>query len=523
MSHVGNVDIDAKNITIKKGISDVTGAISLTGTESVDLQDILTSTGNIDIDAVTTLVATKAITSTAGTVALDAGDKITLGSDANIIADKAVDIGKYKTGKLETAGDIKSTSGDITLHSEAKLTTNVTFTSASGDIKTKKELDANNHSIDIATTKGGINLEENVLNATTITLDANQNIVTRGLGAAGKISLDADLGKVEVIGNIESTGTNGDIEILANTNKIIKVKGNITSTDGKVTIAKLEDNASFDLDGKIDAKGAIKIHREIKTKGNGNIELVSKEKIHLYGDVSTEGGNITFNGDVNVDDSAPTKNVFSVVSNGGDINFKSIDGIRDTDGNGFEKDDFFFTLNLNAAKDIDTGGKINGEVKVLSLNLAGEGGDLTGTLGMATAVKANPQEAADSIRFIPGYKFGEFYFNGKLATLGFSPDLVRIIIRGVAPLKTVLNDKLFSAGLSKGKLDENMTASDAKIVDSENAPKKCGSKVDYPEEIGEVQAWSLLGVNADVDAKNEECEEKSDDIQAKTKNAVNKS
>ena len=293
-------------------------------------------------------------------------------------------------------------------------------------------------------------------------------------------------------------------------------------TNEAVKIAEAGDNESFDLDGKIMAKKNIDIHRnltgasitlnseeeditlqEVNGSGELQVSVSADDKIRLNGDISTHGA-IVFNGLVNIEDDAISENTFTIASNGGDIKIGSIDGFDDTTGKYLP-----FTLNLNAAKDSETGGEINGgRVNVRNLSLAGSGGNLTGVLGTADAVNANKKEMADSIRFIPGYKFGEFYFNGELASLGFSPDLVRIIIRGVAPLKTVLNDKLFSAGLSQGKLDEDMTASDAKVSDSEDTKlEKCGDKLNSPKKVDEIQDWSLLGVKEDIETKatEEQC------------------
>ncbi|MCF6189946.1 MAG: filamentous hemagglutinin N-terminal domain-containing protein [Cocleimonas sp.] len=574
----GNIKSDEGDITIK---SDATldGALDVTTKGNVSFNGALTGDKSLRVNADKTTTFNKAVnigslvTNEAGKTVINGGsvttteaqvfnDKVELGADTTlkssknsiilneVVAKKLIIEAKedITTGKLTASGDVSLDAGhDINTNGEVRG--NKISLNAKNDITTSKltasddvTLDAGNNIKIIGEVNGGEITLEAKQNITTDSLNAKTDTLTISAGnnflsddkdnpsklqAKNKVSINSKSGSTTITGNIEST--DGDVEILANTNELITVKGNIKADNGAVTIAKAGDIKSFDLDGKITAKKDIIIHRDLmgaaitlnsveggvtlqEINGSG-ILSVAAVKIKLNGDISTDGA-ITFNGPVKIEDGAPSEDIFTIASNGGDIEFDSIDA------------GLSVTLNLNAAKDTETGGEINGAVTAGDLNLAGSGGNLTGVLGTALAVGANDQEMADSIRFIPEYKFGEFYFNGELATLGFSPDLVRIIIRGVAPLKTVLNDKLFSAGLSKGKLDEDMTASDAKISDSKGAePEKCGDKISRSKEIVEARGWSLLGVKADIDTKvkDDKCEKKSDDIQAKTEKAVNES
>ena len=336
--------------------------------------------------------------------------------------------------------------------------------------------------------------------------------------ATGDLLVNAKSGATTITGNIKSSS--GNVDILAHTSKLITVEGNIRADSGTVTIGAINDDASFDLAGKITAKENITIYRDIK---GGDIEINSdQENVNLYGDISTRGeiklGAVIVKGN---------PDVFNIASGGGNITFDSIEG---TGKNGLGN----FTLQLNAAGGRDGNGTINSNtsangdigVNVRALNLAGSGGNITGNIAIVKENVTN-KEMAGSIRGINGYFFGnKFFFNGEPADFGFDQGTVRTIIQSVAPLKTVLNDKLFSAGLSEGQLDEDMTASDAKITDSEGtSPEKCEDKVNRSGEVVETQGWSLLGVKADIDTKvkDDECEKKSDDIQAKAGKAVNES
>ena len=485
---------------------------------------------------------------------------------------KADALTRIKGGSVSTIGN--QTYGDEV----SILDLDTKFTSASGDIKINSKLDANKHSLDVVATTGNINFGGDVINAEKVTLKAGQDITTEKLTASGDVSLDASndittngdveggkvalkagndittaslnatndtltitagndflsgnagnpvklqaknkvliksvSGATTITGDVEST--DGGVEILANTNKLITVKGDITSDNSAVTIGAINDEASFDLTGKITAKKDIIIYRDIK---GGDIEIISdQDNVNLHGDISTEGeiklGAVVVEG-------AP--DVFNIASGGKNIVFESIKGTG-------EKGLGNFTLQLNAAKgrskEDEDNGEIKGAVNVRALNLAGSGGNITGNIVIVKEDATN-EEKAGSIRGIKGYFFGnKFFFNGDPADFGFDQGTVRTIIQSIAPLKTVLNDKLFSAGLSKGKLDEDMTASDAKISDSKGAePEECGDELNRPKEIVEAQGWSLLGVKADIDTKvkDEECEKKSDDIQAKAEKAVNES
>ena len=79
-------------------------------------------------------------------------------------------------------------------------------------------------------------------------------------------------------------------------------------------------------------------------------------------------------------------------------------------------------------------------------------------------------------------------------------------------MKTVLNDKLFDAGLTKGQLDEKLSASDAIAVDEKHTSSK-----DCKEEVAsskkEDKGWSLLGLNSSNNKENKKskkCEGKKD-------------
>ena len=289
------------DLVMSQLVSAANGSISATASGSIDQTSTITTTGN-------------------GTVTLNAGDEITISAISTVNGDVIATSANSSITVSAGIGGINATgSADITLNADTGITLNDAINASGGNVTLDADVDGDGvgtitANADIAAAGGDIDLEGGIITQTSGRISTNGN---------GTIALDA----------------NGDITLI-----------DIDSVNGDVAVTSA-DNAII-----LSAGGG-----GLNVSGTGGVTLSADTGITLSDDVTTNGGNVSFDTDVD--------------NNGaGDMTIAAAANV--TTGNG--------ALNITA-NDIDLDGSLNsgnGTTTVLvsdggSIGLGAAVGDLT--------------------------------------------------------------------------------------------------------------------------------------------------
>ncbi len=401
-SDTGNVTLDAStSMNVAGDITATDGNVTLSASDNVETTGVVTAGGNIDVSSSSGALAAGQMNST-GTVDLTAHENID--ANAPITGGMAVSIftqdgSVYITSAapvsgsevaieaehgIVTAANVTSTTGDVTLVAGDNIEVGAAISAAASMTATAGGSITTTAAGDISSTQGNI----------TLTAGTSLTLATDATATDGDVVLSADT-------NLETTGTiNAKSDVTVTSANGAIAAGPMTAQTGNVSVTA---DGNVDVNAAISAgtlaaiasqSGAVNVKADSGVTG-GAVTITADSTVLVADDVTSTTGDVTIDAGFSLGITAPITSAgkITTTSASGTYSHAAITAVGaismtaaaiTTDANG---DISGAGVTLNSGADVTTAGDIVSTTGAITVD-SGEDFDATGAINSAGALTA---------------------------------------------------------------------------------------------------------------------------------------